>query len=259
MVAPCCYCCAVHLLCAAEKNDRLAGDFCKVVDLALMYDDYNFIKGEPELGGVAVNRLLKSTLLAAFFKDHGRTLGGASYGPGHACNTHNVYLSFWTEYTSTMIFLRESGVNGQEPLKDFDLERVDLSIRKQRVWLGTIAPDNGVLYACWYAWVHTYYVHIMFFVRKYRGIGTLSQEPIEDAHKQVHRDVATYSVAGTRPATPAAWRRIGNGYNIDLVALRDHGQLRNGGSIDDYLCTCNAKPGTRCRRCQKADPYALLE
>ena len=235
----------------------LADQFAEVVSQAVGLDDYNMLEASPELSGGMASRLLKSPLIGDFLARHGAVVGGYHHANRSPCNTDNVLLSFWQEYTRTIIFLRESGVWGQEPLVEDTLAELDLSMRKQRVWLGVIAPEDGVLYSTWQAWVHVYYLHIMWYVHKYKGIGSLSQEAIEDGHKQVHRDVGAYSVAGTRVATSAAWLRIINGYTIDLFVLRMRWILRNGGHISAYLCRC-AELHRLCKACSKLTPWQLV-
>lgn len=70
-----------------------------------------------------------------------------------------MLYDFWKEYTTTVLFLRESGWRGLEPLSDEKLDELDLSMRKQRVWLGSIAPSDDVLFDQWWAWMHHYYMH----------------------------------------------------------------------------------------------------
>ena len=92
-----------------------------------------------------------------------------------------------------MVFLRESHTRGLEPLTQEHIDMLDLSMRKLRVWIGYIAPGDWAVYQIWQAWMHTLYFHVMWFVKKYKGIGSLTQEGIEDAHKEVHKDVAAYT------------------------------------------------------------------
>lgn len=118
-----------------------------------------------------------------------------------------------------MILLRDSAMMGREPFTPEDLGILDEAIRCQRVWLGAIAPNDHVFKDQFHMWSHTYFFHIMWYVEKYGGVGSLTQQGIELAHKEVHKDVAIFSVAGTRIAKPADWIRIMAGYNIDLYRL----------------------------------------
>lgn len=220
-------------------------------------EDYNILEASPELSGSMASGLLKNKAMHTFFALNGHIMGSYYHGPNHPCNSENIVADFWKEFTWLLVFLRESGLRGLEPLSQEYIDMCDLSVRKQRVWLGVIAPDDSVLFGNWHAWIHTLYFHIMYFVRKYGGIGSLDQECVEVSHKEVHKDLAAFTVGGTRLASQADWIRIMYGYNIDLVTLRDLGLLRNGGDLGHYLCEC-VSGGTTCRKCIQMDPRLLL-
>lgn len=247
----------VRLKFCAERHEKAAEALQIKVQTALGLKFYNILAGNPELSGGMATRLLRNQGVLIFFRDWGYLMGTQYYGVNHPCNTTNVLYDFWKEYTTTVLFLRESGWRGLEPLSDEKLDELDLSMRKQRVWLGSIAPSDDVLFDQWWAWMHHYYMHYMWFVRRYRGVGSLSQEPIEDFHKQAYKDVSAFSVAGTRVATDDQWNRIIQGYNIDLLTLRDLEKLRNGASLDTYRCKC-VQLGKTCRKCVKQNPFLLL-
>ena len=184
-------------------------------------------------------------------------MGGYYHGPDHPCNTDNVVGSLWSEFRHTMVFLRESHTRGLEPLSQEHIDMLDLSMRKQRVWIGYIAPGDWAVYQIWQAWMHTLYFHVMWFVKKYKGIGSLTQEGIEDAHKEVHKDVAAYTVGGTRLATDKDWIRVMRFYNIDLLILKDQGLTRNGGPISRFFCKCKGDD-KGCHLCETRDAKLLL-
>jgi hypothetical protein len=185
-------------------------------------------------------------------------VGGYSDEEHPVLNTNNVVLSLWEEYSKCSVFLREAYSKGLEPLDPGTLAGLDESMRKQRVWIGAIAIDDSYLRSVWQAWVHAYYLHHMYYVHKYLGIGGLTQEGIEDAHKEVNKDVTTFSSAGTRISGDANWVRIVGGYNIDLLTLMWDERLRNGVHIDRYKCSC-ANKDKRCKACIQRDPVKLLQ
>ena len=224
---------------------------------ALHLENYSILDAAPELSGSLASTLLKSDSLQAFFGRYRHIVGGYFHGPGHACNTNNVVGDLWSEFRKTMVFLRESGTRGLEPLSQEHIDMLDLSMRKQRVWLGYIAPADWALHATWHAWVHTLYFHMMWFVNKYKGVGSLTQEGIEDAHKETHKDVAAYTVGGTRLATDKDWIRVMRFYNIDLLTLMHQSKTRNGGNISRFFCQCKGGD-VECALCKKRNPRLLL-
>ena len=222
----------------ADDNKAWGEEWWDLLNGALGWEHYNILTRSPEWDGNASQRVLKNRNFLSFL----RRIGGQRYKyyvcPGDPCNSSNVLYDFWQSYTGTMVLLRDSAVMGREPFCQVDLEYLDTSIRKQRVWLGVIAPHNAALQDQFHMWSHTYFFHIMWYVKKYGGVGSLTQQPIEMSHKEVHKDVAVWTVAGTRPAHPEDWKRVMRGYNIDLVRLMREGKLRNGGDPQTNWCIC---------------------
>ena len=79
---------------------------------------------------------------------------------------------------------------------------------------------------------------MIWYLRKYREVGSLAATGMELAHKEVHKDLSTYTVAGTRPAKPEDWERLMRLYNFDLVRLFEDGVLRNGKNPSVNWCAC---------------------
>jgi hypothetical protein len=230
----------------------------EVLDRTLGISSYNVLDAKPELNGQMANQLLKSTDLKRFFARYGSLAGTYTDKDHPVLDTDNVVHSLWEEYSTCSVFLREAYSKGLEPLDQQTLASLDESMRKQRVWMGVVALEDSYLRNVWQAWVHAYYFHHMWYVHKYAGIGGLTQEAIEDAHKEVNKDVAVFSTAGTRVAKAEDWLRIVGGYNIDLLTLMWDERLRNGVHIDIYKCTCAQQP-KRCLACIQRDPVKLLE
>ena len=184
----------------AGAKPTLGEQMDELLDKILGISAYNVLDAKPELSGWMANRLLKSTELKRFFARHGSLVGGYSDEEHPVLTTNNVVLSLWEEYSNCSVFLREAYSKGLEPLDPGTLGSLDESMRKQRVWMGVVALDDSYLRNVWQAWVHAYYFHHMWYVHKYAGIGGLTQEAIEDAHKEVNKDVAVFSGAGTRVA-----------------------------------------------------------
>ena len=105
------------------------------------------------------NKMLKSKAMVEFFATHGHILGSYFHEPNHPANTNQLGADLWGEFTTTMVTLRESHVRGLEPLSDELLTKLDVSMRKQRVWLGALAPTDSVFLICFVAWTHTYFFH----------------------------------------------------------------------------------------------------
>ena len=75
--------------------------------------------------------------------------------------------------------------------------------------------------------------------------------------QEVHKDVAAYTVGGTRLATDRDWIRVMRFYNIDLLMLKDQGLTRNGGPISRFFCRCKGDD-KGCHFCETRDPKLLL-
>lgn len=249
----------VRLKLHAVKSPGMGHRLDELLDQVLDISCYNVLDAKPELSGSMATRLLKSPELKRFFARWGTVAGGYDDLFEGKLNTNNVVASLWEEYSNCAVFLREAYSKGLEPFDQATLDDLDVSMRKQRVWIGVVAPSNDCLKSIWQAWVHAYYFHQMWYVHKYRGIGGLSQEAIEDAHKEVNRDVNVFSAAGTRVAKAADWLRIIGGYNFDLLTLWENERLRNGVHIDKYRCTCRAGQQKRCSACVQRDPVKLLQ
>ena len=228
-----------------------------LVQRTIAKENYNIVRRTPEWDGTTSQRCLKSNSFEQFFLRIGDDRWKFDMGPDHPCTTKNVLVSFWSSYRRTMILLRDSAMMGREPFTPEDLGMLDEAIRCQRVWLGAIAPNDHVFKDQFHMWSHTYFFHIMWYVEKYGGVGSLTQQGIELAHKEVHKDVAIFSVAGTRVAKPADWIRIMAGYNIDLYRLSKEGTLRNGDLPHQNWCVCmyEVEP---CKLCRKKMPMWLL-
>jgi len=242
----------------ADKVPGTGDKLDAVLDRVLGISAYNLLDARPELSGSMATTLLKSVKLKRFFNKYGAVVGGYEDLFEPRLDTPNVVESLWEEYSSCSVFLREAYSKGLEPFDPATLARLDESMRKQRVWIGAVAPSDAHLKSIWQAWVHAYYCHQMYYVHKYRGIGGLSQEAVENAHKEINRDVTVFSAAGTRVAGDANWLRILGGYNIDLLTLWEDERLRNGVHIDRYKCTC-VHQEKRCALCLQRDPVKLLK
>ena len=227
-----------------------ADDFEQLVVKLTRYPTYDIAAKEPEWDGNCANRVLKSAELVAFFDRVQHPRMRLFISDDHECNTTNLLRTFWVSYSKMQVRLRESARTGEEPFTDLRIAEITREIARQRVWLGWLAPTDMHLVECVYGWSHMYFFHIPFFVKKYRGIGSLTQEGIELAHKEVHKDVAIWTTAGTRPNRPQDWVRIMRGYNHDLVRQWREGRLRYGKNPKVQWCCCHGRPD-RCFMCQR--------
>ena len=96
-------------------------------------EDYNILEASPELSGSMASGLLKNKAMHTFFALNGHIMGSYYHGPNHPCNSENIVADFWKEFTWLLVFLRESGLRGLEPLSQEYIDKCDLSVRKQRV------------------------------------------------------------------------------------------------------------------------------
>ena len=108
--------------------------------------NHHIIEGSPELSGSMASSLLKNGAVHSFLDHHEPVVGSYNHGPGHPCNTNNVIGDLWSEFSHSMIFLRESDTPGLEPLSQDNIDVLDLSMRKQRVWIGYVAPGDWAVY-----------------------------------------------------------------------------------------------------------------
>ena len=204
--------------------------------------------------------LLKSTELKRFFVKYGTVAGGYEDIFEPRLDTKNVVASLWEEWivvaqcSCGSPTAKDWSPCTRPPLTSYseheEAKGLDWGRRsRRRVSEEHLAGMGTCLLR-----------HQMWYVHKYRGIGGLSQEAIEDAHKEVNRDVNVFSAAGTRVAGDANWLRIIGGYNLDLLTLWEDDRLRNGVHIDKYKCTCRAGQQKRCAMCiQRDDPVKLLQ
>ena len=88
-------------------------------------------------------------------------------------------LSFWESYRCTWVFLRDACELGLEPLSEEHIVFVETSIAQQRVWLGHFVPHDAYLLDQFYMWSHIYFFHYPWYVRKYRGVGSLANTGME--------------------------------------------------------------------------------
>ena len=127
----------------ADADSAVAQKFNDTISTVLCVDDYNILEASPELSGSMASKLLKSTDMQRFFDRYKHVIGPYHYGPGHPCNSENVVGDLWKEFSWSLVFMRESGLRGLEPLSQEWIEKCDQSLRKQRVWIGTISPTDN--------------------------------------------------------------------------------------------------------------------
>ena len=84
-----------HPIIPADRNGDVAWRFHLLVGEVLHLENYNIIKGSPELSGSMASTLLKNEALQAFLDRHKAVVGGYYHGPDHPCNTDNVVGSLW--------------------------------------------------------------------------------------------------------------------------------------------------------------------
>ena len=100
----------------AEERGDVTWSFHSLVDEVLQLEELQHYGRFTQAQWVnGLHSPQESRATQAFLDRHKAVVGGYYHGPDHPCNTNNVIGDLWSEFSHSMIFLRESDTPGMEP------------------------------------------------------------------------------------------------------------------------------------------------